>query len=173
MNYTLILLAQIFAILAFALEILTTQAKNKEKVLYYNGLSNLAYIIEYVCLSAWTGALCCVVALIRNYIFKEFKVISSKVLIIFIVLTVLINIPTIDSFMSIFPILNILLVTNSLSQNNLSEIKIIYMITSLLTIGYNIVNYAFVGVITATIEMISSFIGYIRIPNRHKLKFSK
>ena len=168
MNTACIIIAQIIAIIAFGFTILSTEADNKKDVLLYNGTANCLAIIEYILLGAWAGALSCTLAFLRNLIFKRYEVVPTKVVVIYLISVIIISIPTIDSFISTLPLTNIIAYTIALSRNNIKAIKIVSIYTCFTGAAYNLVNYAFVGILTTSIEAVTSTIGYMKVVKNEK-----
>lgn len=62
----LFILAQILAVVAFALTTLSMQFKKKSSILGMQIASNVAYLFEYLCLGAFSGGATFVIGTIRN-----------------------------------------------------------------------------------------------------------
>ena len=68
------IIANILGGFIFILNVLSDAKLTTKKVYIYNGLCNGLSIIQYVLLGAWTGALCCAIAVIRNIILLVLKI---------------------------------------------------------------------------------------------------
>ena len=97
------IIANILGGFIFILNVLSNAKLTTKKVYIYNGLCNGLAIIQYVLLGAWTGAICCVIAVLRNIIFALFKKdIPIIYLIVYIVLVIGFNIGFISIIQIIF-----------------------------------------------------------------------
>ena len=105
MDNILFIIAQVIGVVSFVLNILTFSKDTTNKVLLFNGLGNFLGVVQYLLLGAYTGALCCTIAVIRNIIFSRFKKdIPIIYLIIYIVLVLVLNVPLVHHVVDIIPI---------------------------------------------------------------------
>ena len=153
-NVILVIVAQLFGLITICLSFMSTKSETRNKIFFYNSVANITAAIQYALLGAWSGSLCSLIAMCRNFIFKRYDKVPVRILIIYLLVLVLLNIPTVHGFISFIPILNVMMYSYALSQNNVVTIKLIGLFTCFTTIGYDIINWAFVGVFSATFEAI-------------------
>lgn len=171
MNYYFII-AQIFGVLYFLFFVADTITDKKEKVLLYNILSNIASAVQYALLGAFSAALSLFITLPRNLIFNKYK--NKKIpvifLLLFIVLSAAVSFMTYDGLISLIPIINIVIFTYSIWQNDVKIIKIAIIITSALEIIYGLYYKAYITCVASVIYIILSTYSYIRLCRIEKRK---
>lgn len=157
----LICVAQVLGAIYFIFDIKITQQKDKETMIKYNNIVNSIGTLQYLCLGAWAGALCNLLAIGRNYVFSKFKNVPTYVVFLFITIAIIANIPNMDGVFAIIPIFNISITAIAVANENVGIFKLVLVITGLAGILYNLVSFAFVSVITSSIYSASAIIGYI------------
>ena len=129
MNSALII-ANILGGVIFLLNIISNAKLTTKKVYIYNALCNGLSIIQYLLLSAWTGVICCIIAVVRNIVFALFKKeVPFVVLAIYIVLVLLLNYKLVNSVIDIVPIINITIYAVALWTKKIRNIKVVGIIT--------------------------------------------
>lgn len=164
---------QILGALVFILNIIGNTKLSTKKVFVYNGVCNSLSVIQYSLLGSWTGALCCIIAVIRNIVFSKFKKdVPLIVILIYIVLVLLLNYRLVHSFLDIIPIVNIIIYAIALWTKKIMNIKIIGVFTCINGVFYDFINEAYVTVLN---EFIDGIIGIrcIYILNKENNKKSK
>ena len=162
------IIANILGGFIFILNVLSNAKLTTKKVYIYNGLCNGLAIIQYVLLGAWTGAICCVIAVLRNIIFALFKKdIPIIYLIVYIVLVIGFNIGFINSIIDIVPIINITIYAIALWTKKITNIKIVGIITCVTGIFYDFINGAYITVLNEIVDGIAGIIS-LRIILKNK-----
>lgn len=157
MDNILFIIAQVIGVVSFVLNILTFSKDTTNKVLLFNGLGNFLGVVQYLLLGAYTGALCCTIAVIRNIIFSRFKKdIPIIYLIIYIVLVLVLNVPLVHHVVDIIPIFNITIFAVALWTKNILYIKYVGIFTCIDGVMYDFLMKAYTAIIN---ELIDGFVG--------------
>lgn len=166
------ILAQILAVVAFALTTISLQFKKKSKLLILQIASNVAYTLEYAFLGAWSGAISFVIGTIRNityYIYDKKGYKPNKiVLIIFILLIVGAGMYTWEDPTSILPMIALVLWTVVSWQNNTKWMRVAEALICVMWIIYDLFVGAYTGLITEFIILGSTVIGMFRHDRKKK-----
>lgn len=164
-----IIIANIVALFSFIFNIVGTQKNKKNQVLLYNGIANVLSCIQFMLLNAWTGAISCILAAMRNVIFSLFKnKIPLIIFLIYVIIVISLNLPAITSLISIIPVFAIILYGYGLYQNNIAILKIIIIIVNISCLIYDIYNYAFVLALSDSLASSCAIIGFIRYQEKEK-----
>lgn len=160
-----VLIAQIIAVAIILANIIANQQTKKKNLLILNGLSNVLSATQYILLGAYTGCISCLVAVLRNIIFASFKnkKIPFYVLLIYWCIAILMNYKFINGLLSIIPVFNICLYGFAIWQNDMKVQKKSSILIDILAIIYDYTNKAYVVILNEALDMISSYIAYIRI----------
>lgn len=163
---------QIIGFFALISSITSYQSKKKRKFLIFQVIANMLYAVQYGILGAYTAFIAVVISTIRSLIFfvyeKDNKAIPTIYLIILELSVVVAGIYTYDNILSIIPVVITILFTYATWQKNL---KITYVFGVVASVGWLINNCfvgAYVGCISNIFELMSSFIGYIRLRKYEK-----
>ena len=157
MKTILFICAQILGALVFTINIIGNTKLTTRKVYIYNGICNGLSTIQYCLLGAWTGALCCVIALLRNIVFAKFKKkVPLYVLLIYIALVILINFKFVNNILDIIPLINIIVYAIALWTKDIMKIKVVGIFTCVIGVIYDFNNKAYVTVLN---EIIDGIIG--------------
>lgn len=158
----ILVLANIFRILASIFDLMAANTNNTKKIYLYNGIYNFLLGIQYYLLNAIAGAISSFAAILRNIIFQKHKN-SFYALIIYLVFTVIINIPAYDGIISILPIIMVFMYSIAIYKADLIKIKYTVIITCALEIIYDIYYNAYIGAILCVLNIIVVIISLIRI----------
>lgn len=168
----IVTIAQVFRALGAICSFSADGTSNKHKIFLYNGLSNLFCGIQYALLQAFSGAICSLLALLRNLIFAKKKHISVFTLLIYFIIIILCNITSFTNIISVIPVLLVIIYTMALFSKDVLKIKIAVLINAFLEIIYDYYYSAWVGIIVCIIAiivvLISIYINYIRKDMRRK-----
>ena len=172
MNYNIpFIIAQILGIIVFITGVISYSKKETKQVYLYNGLTNGLCVIEYVLLGAYTGAISCLIATIRNIIFINYKKkIPLSYLVIYLVVAVLINSLFIKSFIDIIPVFNIVIFSIALWTKNIRHIKVTGIMTCTNGVIFNTYKQAYTSILYEAVCGIAGIHALIEI-NRSKKKF--
>lgn len=154
------IIAQIFGAFALIILIISFLKNNKEKLLKYQIFSSLLYAIQYVFLEAYPGALMNIACMLRNWIFKRYNEKRPPIfwLLFVIALMIVFSIFTFKGFISLLPMLAVILYSIALWVGSLKVIRVIEIISCSLYIIYNIYVYAYIGLIATIIELIGAIV---------------
>lgn len=172
----LICVAQVLGAIYFIFDIKITQQKDKKSMIKYNYITNFIGVLQYLCLGAWSGALCNLLANCRNFVFSKFKKVPMYAVFTFIIIATIANIPNMNGIFSIIPIFNISITAMAIANEDVGFFKLVLVITGFLGIFYNLVSFAFVSVLTSAIYVGSATIGYVNYlkeKNTKKRKIQK
>ena len=168
MNFNFII-AQVFGVLVFIAGIISYYKNDTKQVILFNGISNTLCAIQYIFLGAYTGALCCIIAALRNLVFSRFKKdIPLIYLIIFIVFLVGINIPFVNNVIDIIPIINVFMYSIALWTKDIISIKKISLLACIDGIVYNSYKKAYIGVLYELIFSIAVVKSYRELRKEQK-----
>lgn len=157
-------IAQIVGGIALIILIISFQGNNKEKLLRHQIVSSLLYAIQYAFLGAYTGSLMNLTCMIRNFIFNRYKTERPPLywLIIVIILMVIFSLFTFNSFISLLPMLAVVLYSISLWNGNLKIVRVVEIISCSLFIIYNIKVLAYTGLIATVIELLGAIFAFYK-----------
>ena len=161
--------SQMVFIFAYIFVGLTYHVKNRKVVLRFNLLAQIAFIITYILLKAWSGVAVSVIALIRNIIliFNENKNNKTKnddiiTLIIIYVISIILAIITYEGLYSLLPVLATMIYTYAVYQKNVKTYKVLGIPIQVLWIIYAISLMSIVSIFVETAMLINCFVGLIR-----------
>lgn len=171
MDKILFFIAQALGICSFTTTIISSAKNSTDKVLFYNGLGNLLASLQYLLLGGYTGALCCIIAVIRNIVFSKYKdKVPVYILIIYLVLVLIINYPLIHGFIDILPVFNIMIYAIALWTKNIVVIKVAYLSTFTTGIIYDFNKKAYTSMLTQVIDGIVGTTSLIILLKKKKKK---
>ena len=157
------IIAQVFGLIALVFIVISFQKNNKKKLLNLQILASLSYGIQYLLLSAYSGAIVNIVCIIRNYIFSKYeKKIPLYWLIVILIAMLSISVFTYDGVHSILPALAMGLYSCALYSGKLKAIRIADVITCLILIVYSLRVSALMAFIATLIELFSSLLAIYR-----------
>lgn len=155
-------LAQLFGVIALCFLIISFQKNDKDELLKYQIFSSISFAIQYLLLNAITGVLMNLMSLIRNIIYKKFKEIPFKYIVLIIIVMIILSIFSYNGVISLLPTLAVILYIIALWQKNLKITRITEVISCCLFIIYNISVLAIVGFISAIIELCFALVAVYR-----------
>ena len=156
--------AQILGAIALFILVLSFQKNEKQSLLKYQIGSSLLFAAQYLCLQAYSGCLINIACIIRNILFKKYngKQIPIHYLIFIICIMLVLSLFSYVGPISLLPCIACILYSCSLWQNNLKITRIVEVFSCSLYIIYNIKVFAYVGLISTIIELISALIAIYR-----------
>ena len=154
------IIANIIGILAVIMFVLSYQLKTRKKIIFFNGASRVLYVLQYVLLFAFEGAVMDIVALIvtflahqrDNKLFSKHKsllIIGSN---LFIVATGLL---LYKNVLSLLPIFGVLFETGALWIKNEKYIRIFSLFGAPFWLVYNLCFGAYGSLIGNVMTMVS------------------
>lgn len=165
------IIAQVFGAIALIILIISLQKNNKKILLKYQFFSSLLYAIQYVFLNAYTGCLMNLVCMGRNISFNKYqeKRPPMYMLIIVILLMITFSVFTYVGYISLLPMIAVILYSIAVWNENLKVIRSIELISCSLYIIYNINVQAYTGLIATIIEFIGALIALFRFDIKRKV----
>ena len=166
-----IFLAQIFRIIGSIFSILSDTSNNTKRIFSFNAIANVFCGIQYFLLNAFTGFMGCAIAIPRNIIFYKYKnKVPLFILIIYFIITILINIPSVDSLISAIPILLVLIYTYALYVADKEFIKWSVIFICVLEIIYDIKYNAYIGIIVCFLDIVLVSISLVKLYKKNGKK---
>lgn len=159
------LLAQIIGFGGTALTIIAYQQNKRKRILGCTVISAALFVIHYIILGAYTGAIMNILAGTRSLVFMNNtkKWAKSKVWVaVFMVIYTVACIATWDKWYSILPLIAMLLTTVSNWFQSEKKIRFLTFPSSPCWLVYNILNASYAGIITEIFVMSSLIIAIIR-----------
>ncbi len=160
----MILLAQLFRIIGSICGITADKSISTKKIFIFNGLQNIFNGIQYFLLGAITGGITSLLAVARNVLFYKYKVNIISLLLYFVVLF-LFSYPSIDGFISILPILFVILYSSALYSKNVKAIKYAVVIECAFEIIYDYYYHAYVGIFVCILDIVLVLLSLIKMKN--------
>lgn len=165
MNFVYIL-AQILAIVACALNIVSMQCKKRKSILFFLIIGNVVGALGLILLNAYTGALIQFVfglETLVNYILEiKHKKNTSLLVAFYIVLSIVASAITFKNWIDIIPLVSAILHTITIIQEEEKRIRIINLSSLVLWIPYYIVFYAWANLATCLAILISNIVSIAR-----------
>lgn len=159
--------AHICALIGFIFLIISTQVKEKNKILLFQSLFSFFFFLQYILLGVYSAGILNLVSLIRNIVYyKNTNKISTYSIIILTFLVGLIcticDMKNYIFIISVIPLIINLLYAYSLSKNNIVLIKKVFLVCSIIWVIYDYFVKAYVGLICNSLEMLSYVMYFIR-----------
>ena len=152
---------------------MSIQNKEKEKILYFQFLSNMLYGMSYFLLKIPIAAIMDTLGGLRCFVFfyktKKHQDISLSWLFIFCILIIILGIINYNGIISLIPILISIFYAISSWSKDATWIRIIFLLAAFLWVYYNIVVGAYVAVLGNILEIISGIVSLYRF-NKPKNK---
>lgn len=159
--------AHICALIGFIFLIISTQVKEKNKILLFQSLFSFFFFLQYILLGVYSASILNLVSLVRNIVYyKNTNKISTYSIIILTFLVGLIcticDMKNYIFIISVIPLIINLLYAYSLSKNNIVLIKKVFLVCSIIWVIYDYFVKAYVGLICNSLEMLSYVMYFIR-----------
>lgn len=156
----MILLAQIIGLIAVITFLLSYQNKTRENIIKCNVISRILYIIQYVLLGAFEGAVLDIVGAISSIAAnkKENKVIKVNlplVILNFNLLILVVGMVMYKNIFSLFPIIGVILHTSAFWISDEKKIRIISFLGSPFWLVYNLSKFAYGSALGDILTMLS------------------
>ena len=159
--------AHICALIGFIFLIISTQVKEKNKILLFQSLFSFFFFLQYILLGVYSAGILNLVSLVRNIVYyKNTNKISTYSIIILTFLVGLIctifDMKNYIFIISVIPLIINLLYAYSLSKKNIVLIKKVFLVCSIIWVIYDYFVKAYVGLICNSLEMLSYVMYFIR-----------
>lgn len=170
----MILIAQVFGILAIIFWIVSVQRKNKKNILFNQMMANIFYTIQYFLLGVFSASSMNFMSSLRSLVFYSFekknKEITKVWLIVFISLVLICGFLTWENSLSIIPIVITLFYTISIWMKDAKWIRFVFLIAAFIWIYYNFKVGAYVCILGNFLEITSGIIALIRFNDKKNVK---
>lgn len=165
------LISDIFGIIGILLTVILYQQKNRKSLLVYKLIIDVVWIGHYAFIGAYSGAVVCVIAALREFIFVKRDPRSKKGIIwlpIFILIAIISTVFTWNNAFSILTCLAscIAVVSFFIGKPRLSRIFVFPISTCMLV--YDIACGSVAGIVNECFAMSSSAVGIILHDRKHK-----
>ena len=175
------IIAQILGIIGMLMSVLSYQQKGKARILTFQLLGSVLFVVNFFLLGAFSGAILNFVAIVRALIFiYEDKVHADHpawtigltavyVLSYVSVFTIFGKEPTvINLFVEILPVLAMTVTTVAFRYKEDKILRRVAFISSPLWLAYNFIFFSLGGIIGETLNLSSALIGTIRLDRKKK-----
>ncbi len=160
------ILAQILALVACGLNVISMQCKTRKNILLFFLLGNVVGATGLLLLKAYAGALIQFVfgfQTLINYIYAiKNKKITWKLITFYITLSIVASIITFKSWIDIIPLISAILHTITIIQIKENRIRLVNLSSLLLWIPYYIVFDAYANLFTNLCIVVSNVVSIIR-----------
>ena len=151
------IIAQIIGLIIVVLSIIGFQQKNGERFLFYQIIINILYVIQYILLEAFTGAVICTISIIRCIVFWKYKKENKKTpiefLILFIILSIISSIITSTNIFDYILTIGTIVFTYALWQDNMRIMRLGSIVSVTTYIIYNLIFKAYAALILDGIDL--------------------
>ena len=165
---------QSIGIVALVFVVLAWNAKTRKKILRLQSVNLAFFIIHYILLGAYTGALMCVIVLVRNFVFikkGEKKWASYSIwFYLFSLLSVVALTISWKGSITILPVVAVILGTYGMYKEKPADMRFYNLINCLIWIPYTIVVFSYPGLLSQIIGTIGILMGMYR-HDRKKLTY--
>lgn len=162
------ILAQIVGVFIVIFNGISAFQKKKDKLMLYNAVSNFLCCVQYLLLGAYTGIICCLIAVIRNIVFSKYKIVPMYIFVIYVVISLVANIPFIHGIIDILPIIAIVVYAYALRQSKVKEIKKSLIVSGICGLIYDINQRAYSGLLLNLTDLVGGINGVIKKKRRRK-----
>ena len=164
-------IAHILGVLAVVTFLLSFQLKTRRNILIVNLTSRLLYILQYIFLGAFEGAVLDFMGFLLSFVaqYKEKEFISKNLKVIMIAVNALLIVAGLalyENVFSIFAIFGIVFEVSALWLTKEKNIRILSLIAAPFWLVYNLTNAAYGSVVGNVLVMFSIGIAMLRLDFR-------
>lgn len=160
------ILAQIFALVACGLNVISMQCKKRKQILFYLIIGNIIGAVGLIFLKAYAGAIIQFVFGLEtfvNYILEIKGKKNTPLLVAFyILLSVIVSVITFNSWIDIIPLISAILHTITIIQEKEKRIRYINLSSLVLWIPYYIAFNAWANLATCLCIVVSNIVSIFR-----------
>ncbi len=160
-------LAQLFAVIAWTILIISYWKNKNDKILYLQVLACAFFILSYAFLEAWTGLLVVVFELFRDYLYIKFKD-DKKTFLYTLPIYIIISTFSYNTKWSLFAVLASLCDGYALTYHG-KKVVFLGILTYLLWLIYDVFCHSYAGALAAGILIISNVIILVTKKNNSSL----
>ena len=158
-------IGQIIGYIAVAAFIISYQAKEKKRLLFFQTVAVVLLCVHYGLIQAWSGLALNLVCLVRNYIFsnahkKPFQHKAWPYILAAVI--VVVGIVTWEKWYSLFLIIALAVNTVFLAHPNANTVRGSVLFTCPMILTYNACAGSYGGAINEAISILAAIIGLIR-----------
>ena len=168
------ILAQILSFTAMLINMIAVQLKTKKQILLTIVVSNLLFIVSYILLGAYVGALTCgtvAIEIIINTILEDKGKTTPKLFIIlYLVISVLLGIITFGSLIDLLPIVASILFILTLIQAKEKYVRLLILGNSLSWIIYDFFVSAYLAGVSDLFVIASTITAIIKYDTKEQSK---
>lgn len=167
------IIAQFLGVLAVVAFLLCFQLKKRRNIIIVNLTSRLLYILQYILLGAFEGAVLdlmgFILSMFAGYKEKELFTKWSKLIIIVVnVILLAVGLSLYENFFSLFAIFGIVFEVTALWLTKEKNIRILSFIAAPFWFTYNIANAAYGSAVGNVLAMISIALAMLRLDYNRK-----
>lgn len=159
--------AHICALIGFIFLIISTQVKEKNKILLFQSLFSFFFFLQYILLGVYSAGILNLVSLVRNIVYYKNtnKIRTYSIIILTFLVGLICTICDMKNYIfiiSVIPLIINLLYAYSLSKNNIVLIKKVFLVCSIIWVIYDYFVKAYIGLFCNSLEMLSYVMYFIR-----------
>lgn len=162
----LFLVAQFLGFLGLISWLYSVLQKDHFKILKFQNLANMFYMIQYTLLGAYPASCMNLISMLRGIVFfndeKNNRKTSLNILILFFIVIVLAGLLAFQNIYSLIPIIITLLYSYSLWQKNLTIFRVIFVLAASGWFVYNLLVGAYVTLIGNIFEFTFGIVSIIK-----------
>ncbi len=170
------LMPQLIGIAAVALFLLSYQMKHRRGIIVTNVVSRALYILQYLLLGAYSGAVLDVLGMISSIVAerKHLNFVKRHSRLVFLTMNLIIVIAGVaiavaeKSWLDILPVMGVILHTSAFWLNNEKRIRMVSLLGSPFWFAYNFLSRAYGSAIGDILTMVSIVIAMIKYRNIKK-----
>lgn len=169
------ILSQVLVVISDLFCITSMLSKKKKNVVLFLILSTILFALHYICLNAWTGAVIAfveLVFLILLYILEKYDKTKYNLYLSIgtIIITIILSIITWNTWISILPMLAMIIYLASMMFKNVIIVKSGTFIRLILNGIYMLLLKSYFGAILTVVILICTIIGIVNDVKNKKLK---
>lgn len=165
------LLGQLIGVVAMVLCFMIYQQKERRQIIFVKMLADIAFMLHYLLLGAFSGAAICVTSITRAIVFlnPEKKWANKRVWvpIFFVMSLVMAGLVWKDGF-SVFPLIASIVSIISFSQNKPKITRILAFPVAISLLIYDLHIVSLAGIINESASIVSTTIGILRFDRKSK-----
>ncbi len=171
------IIAQVFALIAFILYVLSLQFREKKKTLLFQVIANVFYALEYLMLNAYAGVNNSLFGITRSLLFTVADKMKIKlpgyVAFVFIAMVIVFGFIAYTDIFSLIPPFVSCILFIALFVDNMRIFRLASAMAAGLWIIYNSVVGSYVGIGDSIVELISALIAIYRFDIKKVKKKNK
>ena len=166
---TVFYIAQTLGVIAIILGFINYIVKTRGQVILVNSVTNVCFVLHYLCLGAWAGMALNFVAMIRNIVYyyagkkgKVSKALAITFAVIMGAMGITVSLLAKEGWYFILSVVALMINSFAMSFHNPNHIRKSILITSPMVLAYDCFVLSVGGAVYESVAIISSVIGLIR-----------